>query len=94
VRESAFFGGVALTERPAERVCGVWVLHAETGRTVAFLKFEDAVQEIFAGQALPGARFPESINGDPQALADSCVLPDAARAAVPAVSSLFDPVPC
>ena len=32
VRESAFFGGVPLTEGAGERACGVWVLHAETGQ--------------------------------------------------------------
>jgi uncharacterized protein (TIGR03032 family) len=94
VRESAFFGGIALTERPAERACGVWVLHAETGRTIAFLKFEDAVQEVFAVQALPGTRFPELINGDPQVLADSFVLSGAARDAVPTAFAPRDPVLC
>jgi len=35
---------------------GVWVVNVETGQTVAFVKFEDAVQEIFAVQVLPGLR--------------------------------------
>ena len=76
VRESAVFGGIPLTRRPAERACGVWVVDTTTGRTVAFLKFEDAVQEIFAVQVLPGARFPDLINDDPKVLADSFVLPE------------------
>ena len=84
VRESAFFGGIPLTDQTAARACGVWVLHAETGRTVAFLRFEDAVQEVFAVQVLPGARFPDLINADPNLLADSFVLPGETRAAVPA----------
>ena len=46
--------------------------------TVAFLKFEDAVQEIFAVQVLPQIRFPDLINDDPQILSDSFVLPDEA----------------
>jgi uncharacterized protein (TIGR03032 family) len=94
VRESAYFGGLPLTEQAAERFCGVWVLHAETGRTVAFLRFEDAVQEVFAVQVLPGARFPELINSDAGLLADSFVLPDEARPAVPAAFRPCDAVPC
>jgi uncharacterized protein (TIGR03032 family) len=75
VRESAVFSGIPLTERLTERTCGVWVVNLATGRTVAFLKFEDAVQEIFAVQVLPHARFPDLINDDPSILADSFVLP-------------------
>jgi uncharacterized protein (TIGR03032 family) len=76
VRESAVFSGIPLTERLTERTCGVWVVDVTTGRTVAFLKFEDAVQEIFAVQVLPQIRFPDLINDDPKTLADSFVLPD------------------
>jgi uncharacterized protein (TIGR03032 family) len=76
VRESAVFSGLPLTERLTERTCGVWVVDLATGRTVAFLRFEDAVQEIFAVQVLSDIRFPELINDDPAILADSFVLPD------------------
>ena len=41
-----------------ERCCGVWVVDTVTGQTVAFVKFEDAVQEIFAVQVLPGLPLP------------------------------------
>src|SRR6266849_6007919 len=71
VRESAVFSGIPLTERLTERTCGVWVVDLTTGRTVAFLRFEDAVQEIFAVQVLPQVRFPELINEDPKLLSDS-----------------------
>ena len=83
VRESAVFSGLAITERPAERACGVWVLNIDSGQTVAFLKFEEAVQEIFAVQVMPGRRWPELLNDDPKLLADSFVLPDEALADVP-----------
>jgi uncharacterized protein (TIGR03032 family) len=83
VRESATFSGIPLTERLTERTCGVWIVNVVTGRTVAFLKFEDAVQEIFAVQVLPDARFPDLINDDPKVLADSFVLPDEALRQVP-----------
>ena len=35
VRESAVFSGIPLVERLSERTCGVWVVHIETGQTVA-----------------------------------------------------------
>jgi uncharacterized protein (TIGR03032 family) len=76
VRESAVFSDIPLAERLRERTCGVWVVDLATGRTVAFLRFEDAVQEVFAVQVLPRMRFPELMNDDPQTLADCFVLPD------------------
>ena len=73
VRESAVFSGIPLTERLTERACGVWVVDLTTRQTIAFLRFEDAVQEIFAVQVLPHARFPDLINDDSKILADSFV---------------------
>ncbi|MEL6927042.1 MAG: TIGR03032 family protein [Cyanobacteria bacterium J06600_6] len=83
VRETAVFSGLPLTERLDERICGVWVVNLETARTVAFLKFEDAVQEIFAVRVLPNMRFPEIIDYDEKLMANSYVLPDEALADVP-----------
>ncbi len=83
VRETAVFSGIPLTERLEERTCGVWAVHIETGQVVAFLKFEDAVQEIFAVQVLPGIRFPEMLDRDEEYLATAYVLPDQALADVP-----------
>ena len=71
VRETAVFSGIPLTERLQERTCGVWVIDWRTGQTVAFLRFEDAVQEIFAVQVLPGARYPDLINDNRDLIADS-----------------------
>ena len=83
VRESAVFSGIPLTERLTERTCGVWIVNLATGRTVAFLKFEDAVQEIFAVQVLPHTRFPDLINDDRRILSDSFVLADDALSQLP-----------
>ncbi len=84
VRESAVFGGIPIAERSLEeRTCGVWVIDTETGGTVAFVKFEDAVQEIFAVEVAVGMRYPEVVNEDRQLLAGSFELPDAALADVP-----------
>jgi uncharacterized protein (TIGR03032 family) len=84
VRESAVFSGIAIAERPVvERACGVWVVDLRTGQTVAFVKFEDAVQEIFAVEVLHDCRYPEVINDNQPLIADSFVLPDAALRQVP-----------
>ena len=82
VRESAVFSGIPITQRLTERTCGVWVVHIETGQIVAFLKFEDALQEIFAVQVVP-SRFPDLINGDAKLIGSSYVLPDEALHDVP-----------
>jgi uncharacterized protein (TIGR03032 family) len=83
VRETAVFSGIPITERLTERTCGVWVVDIRTGQTVAFLRFEDALQEIFAVQVVPGRRYPDLINDDPAVLDDSFVLTDEALEAVP-----------
>jgi uncharacterized protein (TIGR03032 family) len=83
VRESAVFSGLPITEQAAERCSGVWVIDLRSGRTVAFVKFEDALQEIFAVQVVPQFRFPELLNDDMAVLSDSFVLPDAVLAEVP-----------
>ena len=82
VRETAVFSGLPLTQRLNERICGVWVVNIKTAQTVAFLKFEDAVQEIFAVRVLPNIRFPEIIDWD-ERVATSYVLPDSALVDVP-----------
>jgi uncharacterized protein (TIGR03032 family) len=84
VRESAVFSGIPIAERAlAERNCGVWVVDLRSGQTVAFLRFEDAVQEVFAVQVMLGIRFPEIAPEDPKLVVDSYDLPSAALAEVP-----------
>ncbi len=85
VRESAVFSGIPITERlkESERTCGVCVVDLTTGQAVALLRFEDAVQEVFAVQVLPGKRYPELINDDKSLIENSFVLPDEALVDVP-----------
>lgn len=82
VRESATFSGIPIVERLNERICGVWVVNIVTGEMVAFLRFEDAVQEIFAVQVLHGTRFPELLEWNDERVRHSYVLPDEALADV------------
>ena len=76
VRESAVFSGLPITERlaPEERTCGVCVVDLYSGATVALLKFESGVQEVFAVAVLP-RRFPDLINDDETLLESSFVVP-------------------
>ena len=80
VRESAVFSGIPLTKTLVERICGVWVVDIRNGNILAFLRFEEAVQEIFAISVLPGIRFPEVIDWDEALLASSYTIPDEALA--------------
>ena len=86
VRETAVFSGIPLVDRLEERTCGVWVVNIQTGQTVAFLRFESGVQEIFAVQALP-ARFPEMLEWTDKRLMTSYVVPDEALKDVPSAAS-------
>jgi uncharacterized protein (TIGR03032 family) len=83
VRETAVFGGVPIAEQQLEeRTCGVWIVNLETAQTIAFVKFEDAVQEIFAVEIIPH-RFPELVNEEKELLDGSFELPEDVLAGVP-----------
>lgn len=82
IRESAVFSGLPLTQRLEERISGVWVVDIRDGRILAFLKFEEAVQEIFAVSVLVNTRFPEVVDWDQELMSSNYVLPDAALAKV------------
>lgn len=75
VRETKAFGGIPLTHRVKERLCGVWVLDLRTGKTVASLRFEGAVQEIFDVQLLHGLRCPELAEPESDLASTSFILP-------------------
>ena len=84
VRESAVFSGIAIAEKPQdERFCGVWAIDTRSGQIVGFVKFMDAVQEIFAVQALAGLRWPEVLNEDQKQISETYELPDEALRQVP-----------
>jgi len=60
VRESAVFSGIPITKRLEQRISGMSVVDLRSGQEVAFARFEDQVQEVFAVTVLPH-RFPEMI---------------------------------
>ena len=93
VRESAVFSGIPITERlaPAERTCGVCVVDLRSGETVALLKFQSGVQEIFAVSVLP-RRFPDLINDDDTLLESSFVVPTESLGEVAATVRASGPV--
>ena len=76
VRESNVFGGIPLTERVAERECGVYAIDLRTGQTVAFLRFEGDVREIFDVQVLPATLYPELLELNSPLVASSYSVPD------------------
>jgi len=82
VRETQMFSDLPLSQRIAEKQCGVWVLDIRSGKVVGFLRFEGKVQEIFDVQALPGIRYPEIAEPDSDLIATSFALPEAALAEV------------
>lgn len=87
VRETALFSGIPITDRlpVEERRCGLWVIDLRSGQTVAFLRFEAGVQEVFAVRVLPGTRFPELLDDvNDKTAAESFVLPEDALRDVPA----------
>ena len=74
VRESVF-AGLPLTKSTEPRHCGVWVLDIETGETVAFLRFQGIVQEVFDVQVFNGLRRPDVAEPVGDVTANSFVLP-------------------
>ncbi|MEL6896516.1 MAG: TIGR03032 family protein [Planctomycetota bacterium] len=84
VRESAVFGGVPIAERTLEeRNCGVWVVNIESGTVVGFVRFEDAVQEIFSVEVLPNKRRPDLVNDNQDVIGSTFDLSQSALLDVP-----------
>lgn len=82
VRESAIFSGIEITRRVENRMCGVCLVDITTGTVVGLLRFDAAVQEIFAVHVLPHITRPDVINDDANLISDSFVVPDASMADV------------
>jgi len=83
VREHVF-DGLPLTGEGVDRNCGIWIVDLRSGSTVAWLKFEGNVQEIYEVLALPGIRYPEIVEPMAELVDSGFILPDSALADVPA----------
>jgi uncharacterized protein (TIGR03032 family) len=90
IRETSAMNGVPLAERPSELKCGLGVVDLRSGRQVALLEFQSAVEEIFDVQLLPGLRFPEVVGFQKDTLHHTFIVPpqssNAATARLPSLS--------
>jgi uncharacterized protein (TIGR03032 family) len=80
-RKQRSFGGLPILESGAELVCGVYVVHLETGQVVGLVRFDGGVNEIFAIEVLRGVTFPELLDPGDSKATRAYVLPEAALAA-------------
>ncbi len=75
IRETSAMDGVPLAERRAELKSGVTVVHLRTGRVVATVDFETAVEEVFDVQVLAGNCFPEVLGFQKETIQNTFVVP-------------------
>lgn len=80
IRKTSAMDGVPIAERRDELKCGIAVLDLRTGKTIAFLEFQTAVEEIFDVQLLPAIRFPEVIGFQNEAINHTFVVPPKVQA--------------
>jgi uncharacterized protein (TIGR03032 family) len=75
IRPTSAMDGVPLAERREQLKCGVAVVDLRSGRVIAFLEFQTAVEEIFDVQILPGLRFPEIVGFQKETLHHTFIIP-------------------
>ncbi|WP_409995498.1 TIGR03032 family protein [Cyanobium sp. BA5m-21] len=75
-RETAVFSGIPITEQNIARNSGIWIINIEIGQLVAFVRLEDALQEIFAVQILQGIVCPDLVIDEPEIIHSSYELPN------------------
>src|SRR5262249_24740024 len=75
IRETSAMNGVPLAERRNELKCAVGVVDVRSGRHVAFLEFQSAVEEIFDVQLVPGLRFPELVGFQKDTMQHTFIIP-------------------
>jgi uncharacterized protein (TIGR03032 family) len=75
IRASSAVAAVPLTERCGDLKCGVAVVELQSGRIIASLEFETAVEEIYDVQLLRGLRFPEVVGFEKEAVHHTFVVP-------------------
>ncbi|MEA2734468.1 MAG: hypothetical protein QOE14_919 [Humisphaera sp.] len=75
IRETSAMNGVPLAERRNELKSGVAVVDLRTGRVVANVDFDTAVEEVFDVQVLAGQRFPEVLGFQKDSVQNTFVVP-------------------
>jgi uncharacterized protein (TIGR03032 family) len=78
LRDTNTFVDIPESPDNADHRSGVWVVNIENGETIAILKFGEAVQEVFAVQAVPGILYPEIIDETNEVAHTTYLLPDEA----------------
>ncbi|WP_428152374.1 TIGR03032 family protein [Brevundimonas sp.] len=83
VREDVF-ADIPLGQRlaPEDRACGIWVVDVRDGATLAWMRFEGEIQEIFDVQMLPNLRLPDIQEPGSDLVANSIILSDDAMTQV------------
>lgn len=75
IRPTSAMDGVPLADQRERLKCGISVVDLQSGRQIAFLEFQSAVEEIFDVQLLPGVRIPEVLGFTKDALLHTFILP-------------------
>jgi uncharacterized protein (TIGR03032 family) len=75
IRATSAMDGVPLAQRRDTLKCGVAVVELRTGRMIALLEFQTAVEEIFDVQLLAGLRFPEVVGFQKEAVQHTFIIP-------------------
>jgi uncharacterized protein (TIGR03032 family) len=75
IRETSAMDGVPLADRRTELKCGIAVVDLRSGRLVAAVDFQSAVEEVFDVQVLAGQRFPEVLGFQKDSVQHTFVVP-------------------
>ena len=75
IRATSGMDGVPLAERREQLKCGVAAVDLRSGEIIAFLEFQNAVEEIFDVQLLPGLHFPEVLGFQQETIQHTFVIP-------------------
>jgi uncharacterized protein (TIGR03032 family) len=81
IRATSAMNGVPLAARREQLKSGVAVVDLRSGRVIAAVDFETAVEEVFDVQVLAGSRFPEVLGFQKDTLQNTFVVPPGKRAA-------------
>ena len=82
IRSTSAMDGVPLAERREQLKCGVAVVDLRSGRVVADVDFQTAVEEVFDVQVLGGSRFPEVLGFQHDTIQNTFVVPPGTPTAI------------